>query len=385
MVSKGSKKKAAGKAAKRARVINMVKTIKKARKASKKKTPKAGLPAHLQEYANLIADPCNGPLVRGVVNTPAGGSMIERQRTTLASSTTGNGYIVWFPSYTGDGNNPLVGSPPYTNSNLFIFEPANTALRPTNTVANPLGLVSVGTTGLFNRDPAYLNIIGTSPFTRARCLSACIQAQYVGPLSSSSGQMCSVANVSINTLNVATTSGSEFTLPSVDEIFAYAAERGRLQLDGVEVKYRPTINQDLFRSAQHSESGSSAVGLIPDSLLWGGNPTASSTQLVCADPANTSGIIIAWRGVPTTAGSLAFNLVKVSEFELAARGGAIEPLTIKPSEEGKFNVGDITSWLDRNAPGWQRSAVAFVSAKVKSMASAYMPDMLMKAMKSVEL
>lgn len=369
------------------RRITRKKNLKKAKKARARKTPSAvgGLPAHLREYAALIADPCGGPLVRGVVNTPAGGSMVERQRTTLSSGTSGNGYILWFPSYTGNGNNPAIGTPVFCASNCFQFENANSGIRPINSVAVPMGVSALTNSGLFVQDPAYLNIIGTSPFTRARCLSACIQSQYIGSLSAAAGQICSVANVSINTLNVSTTGASEFILPSVDEVFAYAADRGRLQLDGMEVKYRPTISQDLFRSAQLSESGNAASGVIPDALLWAGNPAVGTTQLVCADPANTNGILIAWRNIPVAAGSVVFNLVKVSEFELAARGGAIEPLTVKPAVEEKFDIGDITSWLDRNAPGWQRSAVSFVSSKMKTMVSAYMPDMMNKAMRSFEL
>lgn len=349
----------------------------KKKMAKKKKTAKkrAGISRGLINYAELVADPCMGPLVNGLVTGPTGGSVIERFRQTLAvpaaAATNRDGYLVFFPSYHGAGQ-----SKAYSNQSIFYFEAANTSTRPTNTIAAPLGSGVLGAaTGTWLTDNAYSVISGaTSPFVRAKSLAACAQLEYVGALSSSAGQICTIANISLNALiQNTTTPGVDILFPTVDEMFAYAAERRRLQIDGHEVKYRPTPEQDVYRAAGVSLEGALVNNSEPDTLFWNGSPAATASKLTVTDPAHAQGIVIAWRGIPGTLGSLTINLIKVVELELAPRSGVVESMMTKPTGQRGVTIESVTKFLDDASPGWQRSAATVVGRGIKKLVDTYMP------------
>jgi len=217
-------------------------------------------------------------------------------------------------------------------------------------------MVAANSSGLFVADPASGLLTSTSAFSRAKTLSACLQLEYLGALSAIQGQVAVVPNFSLNAFNN-NAGGTGLAFPTVDEIFGYASERDRFQIDGHEAIWRPNEEQSVFRT-----DGGDAAGLVgsptlqADSCFWSGNAAVYNTVISCPNPGMVTGMCIAWRGAAATANTLTFNIVKVVELELAARNGQIEIIP-PPSDSWMHRITDATAMLDRNFPGWQRGVV----------------------------
>lgn len=315
-------------------------------------------------YARLVADPCYGPLTRSVSESSPG-AVLERVRTSVTlSSTETAGYVVMFPSYHGRGPNP------YSSNSIFYYATSNTTTQPINTAALPLGLAAAITTGLFVTDPAY-NVLGiTSPFSRAKTLSSCLQLEYLGALSALSGQVAVISNLSFSMFNANVGTGG-LQAPSVDTLFGYAAERERFQLDGHEGVWRPNDKQCVMRTNSTENAGSASVGVEADACFWSGSTAVTATTSACVDPGDVYGVAIAWRGIPATANTITFNVVKCLELELAMRSGQIE--SIPRPITNKRTVDEVTSYLDSIMPNWQRHGISAMSEITKQLARAWAP------------
>lgn len=258
----------------------VVKRSGKARDARKRaaRAKKGQKAAMLTPYQHLLVDPCHGPLVRGP-GFVDGVGVVQRNRLTTTAAY-GNGYLVWFPSYQGAGN--YGGTYAFKPQNLFFFENGLTNVQPTNTGTFPLGTSTTSTTGLWLTDPSWASVSGGA-FSRSRCISACIQAEFLGSLSTIKGQTAIVTSMPLSVLNRATTGSMNGTIvfPSVDEIFSYALVRERLDLKGHEVRYRPTDTDTVLRDDCPGYSGHlQSHGSVPDALFWSGDATSTTTSVI---------------------------------------------------------------------------------------------------------
>jgi len=332
------------------------------------------------DYARLLRDPCNGPLVRAVGSLHQG-AITERLRITDSSFLDGigylpskaNGYIVWFPSYHSSGTFGGSTNVAYTPANLFYYHSTSSSTPPTNTVVDPAGLGTgvaadgASTTGTFLRDPANNQLLGaTTPFDRATTLSACLQADYIGVLSALSGQVCTVSNFSLASfITNSGVPGAIPAFPSVDTIFSYAAKRERLHPAGAEVIWRPTDQSSIPRTGGQMNQGNFVSDSpIVDAPFWTGSKGVHTTRVVATNPNEVFGVCVAWKGVPVS--GLSFNMVKVVNLELAARSAQIEEIrTGTSSALPSISIDAVVNAIDSASPGWQSS----LSAGAHSMAS----------------
>lgn len=323
------------------------------RAAGKKKTRKTNAKQNvgrmLSNFDKLVMDPCHGPLVRAP-GFSDGVGIVERQRATI-SLDAAQGYIVWFPSYQGAG-----AGVSFAPQNGLIFTPGATNVAPVNTTASPLG-TAAATSGVWLDDPAYTQLAG-SAFSRARGIAGCLQLEFLGALSSIKGQVALISNMTLANLNLAA-SGSlagTLTLPTVDQMFRYAATRERLDLKGHEVRFRPTDLDCKLRGDSISYMGAQQThGTVPDALFWSGTVGAVAATIATASPELATGIVIAWRSCTGIVGDLTCNMVKVSEYELAMNANLVEQ-PYKPAVPG-VTIASTVDKLFKMMPEWPIGSV----------------------------
>lgn len=357
MVSKTNKSRQARRAAPRAGKV----VVSRDRKERLRSRPR---PNKVAEFAKLVMDPCNGPVDR-VAGTSTQGAVVERQRSTLtfpAVAAQNCGYLVWFPSYNGATG---IGG----NSNLFYWSSASTTLRPINTNVEPLG-TTLATSGMFLPDPTAASIPAGGGFTRARCVSACMQLDFIGSLANTAGQVAVIRNLSLAAFNLQTGTVNAFSPMTIDEMFAYAHTRERLSLDGHEVVWRPTDSESVLRTQGLDPANSTWE---PDALFEQGNPAINATSCRALMPGNVTGIAICWRG--TTASSPNFmsaNFVKVAELELAPRVNLTE-MVPRPVMGERTSYAQVTDYLDKYLPDWQARSIRMASGVMRTAARTYAP------------
>jgi hypothetical protein len=350
-------------------LIKVSKAIKRKKKGKKQQATSLKVP----RLASLIANPCHGPLQR-VVGL---GQIEERIRSTFTGvNTSGDtcGYVVWFPSYHNPG-----GTTTGNSANLYQWEHSSSSQVPTNTGANPMGVIAINTTGLSRADPASAILGASSAFTRARTLSACLQVEYIGALQSIAGQVAVIKNLPLRAFYGITASTTTFLPPTVDALFAYAATRERIQATGHEVIWRPSNESAVMRSngnELHDTQVAAAVLTLRSDAPYANGITGSiPSAVVAVDPDEIYGIAIAWKGVANTTSSLAINAIKVVDLELAPSGGAIEPEYTAETQSVPYFT-QATRWLDTKFPGWQEKAMNTGAKVAGDYAAAVGPKML---------
>jgi hypothetical protein len=315
----------------------------------------------MTDYQKLVMNPCTGALTKSLTG---GSSLVERTRTSITlldGAPTVNGYMVWFPSYVGDDK-----STDYSPANWYYYVNADSTVKPTNTAAAPLGCNTASTTGLWLRDPAQANLETDGIFSTAKTVSACLTMDYIGQLNEAKGQFCVVRNLEASNLMSTTIRSLDF--PTVDEMFDYAAVRGRLPLEGHEVIWRPSEADSKARAL----SVPSSAGTLIDALFRTGSVTNYPSVLNDPDPGEARGIVIAWRGVPQN--SLVFNAVKVAEYTLKFKSKAVEMPVSMPTPG--FSIDAAVAQLDKFMPGWQDSALRGAQHAAREAASRYiLPSM----------
>lgn len=316
--------------------------------------------------AELIANPCTGPLV----NVVAGSSITERLRTTISpgGGANGSGYLFWFPSFHNYSNGAD------TPMNAFYFEGTAGGATPFNTQAAPMGTGTPSTTGLAVSDPVGPLLIA-NVYSRAQTLSACAQIEYIGPLQSISGQVALIPNISMRAFNTAINTPT-VTPVSVDSLFNYASVRERLQVTGHEVVWRPSPEESVPRTGGGEYNSVTAyIGPRPNAPMMLGTPGTDGT-LISAETSDSLGICIAWKGMPNIANCLSINLVKTVGLELTPSSAIQAPFRPTVSTTGPSPFNTITSWLDRNAPNWQAHAMNRTVGVAGALARAYAPRLI---------
>nr|UHS71502.1 MAG: hypothetical protein 3 [Sobelivirales sp.] len=343
--------------------------VRKTKKSKKEKKMLKGMSREVFEYAKLVADPCHGPLVRSI-GSSTGTGIVERVRSTVglpANATDTCGYLAWFPSFHG------TGTAANTPSNVYRWETtqANFALRPVNTIANPMG-TTAATSGTFLSDPAFGTIATTSPFSRARTIAACMTYENIGTMTSIQGVVGSVIHISLSSFNMTAGASGFYQPPSVAEMLNYAAKRERVSVDGHEVIWAPTDRDSIMRTNGTEDQGTTFSGSStdPNVAFWDGTPATSPTNMANPNPNDCMGIVFVWSSIGTAGtGYINVNLTKVVELELAPRGNVIEQKSITHTVRGP-TLNSIIETLDTNTPNWRQHAVRMAVSAASSLTSA---------------
>ncbi|APG77213.1 hypothetical protein [Hubei narna-like virus 11] len=381
----------------RSRANNSRRKTRRPRKKAPRRKPRSrprtsGLSKVITDYAKMVMDPCHSTLVR-TIGTATAGSVTERLRSTIGTPTSAivsavgvrtivpapSGYIIWFPSYhNGTGNlnpaNCFIYTSPSSSTTTFVV---NNDGRPTNTNALPMGTEAYDTTGLFVQDPANNLLSGAaSVFSRGTTVSACLQLENLVSLSTMQGQVAVVKNYNLAAFDLNSGTNLELKAPTVNEVFAYAEERRRIDPAGHEVVWRPTDASSVARGIGNEALGKNFAGSpYTDVCFQAGQTGINSTNLAATAPEHQYGICIAWRGMAaftTNVGlnnePITLNLIKIVDFELAARNGQIESKPKPPPAPGvSKDVG--VSFLDRVFPHWQSTTVKLAHAGAVTAAS----------------
>lgn len=317
-----------------------------------------------RDYAEMVVNPCMGPLVRAP-GISDGVNIVERQRVSLTLNSLGrtSGYLVWFPAWQGAGG--IVQSFTGGNhpQNCLLFQAPNNTTPPVNSVSYPLGSGHSGVlhenSGFWIEDPSWSQL-NSGTFSRSRCTSACMQLEFLGALSTAAGQVAMVSNFSFNALIAATLPSTAGTVrfPTVDDVFSYAATRERLDLNGHEVIFRPSDPDCLLRSDSGEFLGQLQThNSTSDALFWGGAPGTSSAIIGASNPREAVAICIAWRSMPAVADSLTANLIKISEYETAPLLKLVEqPHNPQVSTPG-VTISSVIDKLTVMLPKWQVGTV----------------------------
>lgn len=315
---------------------------------------RVGQSEYSQALAMLIKDPCNAMVdsLPGVT----GETVIRRVRSFIdchSSSTTTNGYLIWYPEFHGNGGSAGV------NANLFKYErlSGNLATKPTNTTASPLGTDVVSApsvAGLWIQDPVNTYVQSrNSTFAGACTLAACVKFVYGGTLANNGGFVYPIEDLAPqNFFDVAgTVIATAEGAVSIANLQTFAKTRVRVPLEGVEVVWRP--KRYLFRGPGEFALAD-GQGSETDTCFERGNPTINPTSLACPEPGNTSGFGLAWTGLtPGTTGDVFVECVKVVELQLRPSFGMIEERPPVPPSPAILQ--ESLDYLDSVNPNWQAS------------------------------
>jgi hypothetical protein len=260
---------------------------------------------------------------------------------TFDQGGASNGYFIWFPQYHSvgaGGANPLVGS---NTINSFVLNTPNAAAGPTNTAAQPFG----STAGSSYQDPAYGWVNG-SAVADARTHVACIQARYVGAVSTSQGLIATLTNIPMDLFQ-----GGSF--PSVDQLFQQSRDIRRLDFDVHEVRHRPS-DANIFQDAIDG----------PFTLNAGTQATQETAQAAANGP---RAIGFAWKAV--VANSITFNRYKVIEWR-PMRGAGIPAVPIRSSGTAIFPeaMRHLDEAAEKMGVDWTTAAQKIASAVTKVFA-----------------
>lgn len=343
----------------------------KTKNKQKTKRAKKGLPKPVSDYLALINDPCGGPLTRSI-GTDNGASILERVRLTRnypEALENVNGYVAWFPGF---HNTSSTGD--YRPGNLFAWNCVDPTLRPKNTLADPMGAAQF-TSGKFLADPASNLISGSSPFSRAKASSACIQLYSTASVSTVKGQIATILRMSLSAFDMNSGfAATDFQPPSVNDLLSYAAKRERINLEGHELKWAPTERDSQLRDNANDGIGTALLRDEPNAAFWYGKPGTGVTKIATPDPNNIYGIIMVFSNVTNEIGHLNIAFTKTVELELAPRSAAIEEIPgpgagTSKSYLGFESVNDGVNFMDSNMPGWRTTATHYAGRAAGAMAN----------------
>ena len=202
----------------------------------------------------LIADPCNAPLVpfyggqAGYLSRTAQNYSLSQVLGTGTTLGT-NGYCVWFPQYhcdPVDGNvvnfycyaTTGLGGPVLNGSLWNGTSTSGVATAANAYAANQLAHIF---------DPAYA-FLRNGIAEDARTLSACLQIIYQGTTANSQGMFYPLTNVPLD--SVFNGGGNPGTIPGVNQILRYAGQ-GQRVTDSFEVRFTPDQVSMQFQDAAY--------------------------------------------------------------------------------------------------------------------------------------
>jgi hypothetical protein len=293
----------------------------------------------LQAYAAMVADPCNGPMLEGFYSTSEG--MLNKLKTVYSNSETATqGYILWDPNYTTNFDS----SP--TSTNCIIQWPADTVTNPDNLTTSRFATGDVTQTGVS------LNV-GAAGFTAsdtvsdARCVGACLRVSYTGRMDAASGLIAIIDNIPAEALL-----GVDGVTPaSVDELFARSSKVERLGLDTAEVKFRPSLHSEIFRS------DSEGVFDIDVSTV-----TTISAE---AERSGSRLMGFAFKGISSFS-DLLFEFHQNIEWRPNLDAGFVDRSPVQTSNPG--NAQKVINYLDKNHPTWTHNLGHMITDSATSIA-----------------
>jgi hypothetical protein len=277
----------------------MVKTkLKMAPKAkvarAKPPSGKSGLDSLGAKYAQLILDPCNGPLVHGVpVDADTG--LISRFETDVIinnEATSTAAYVAWCPA-------------------LSLYYLSGGAIPLDSTAFTPTGTSAVGPGGTFLASNA----------SEYRVLAACLQAYYPGSETSRSGIVSNTqdhfARITTSTTVGGQRSSSQFTERTPNTM--------------TEIIWRPAAADLEWNSVANSDTGVNS---------------ARDKHAVLISTAS---------GIPVSTG-MRYRMVAVVEWKPVFSGTGVSPTTV--GSRSKNTLADVLEVLDSHGVWWYKTANA---------------------------
>lgn len=236
----------------------------------KNRRSRAGLDRGLAAGANLIAHPCDAPLVSGLSGTTGG--LVERVRNVNAQFSTeaAHGYILFAPAYVGTSA---------TKFSILCYSDSSSASTPTTIGAFNQTDFSGG--GTFHFYPPGRALSAADVMTDLRVTAGCLKVQYTGTNDAAQGVLGIIDNLPADIFD------KVGVWPSVDQVMAMSTSSERIGLRDHEVVYREPDTEiahelndgcweDLTSSTQPTETarthGSRVIGIV-----WSG--AAANCQL----------------------------------------------------------------------------------------------------------
>jgi hypothetical protein len=329
----------------------------KPQKKGAKRTRRPG--AGLSQMARLIADPCAGALVHPNYGGSENGYLLRvHTRQTIALPASGlcaNGYIAWFPDYTGAGTGSLVGRTP---GNCFMFASDDTSDSPVNTTNSPQFASGAKNSpnGSSFPDPDYEWVVGSN-VRDSRCVAACMRLTYNGPLNATQGMLGYLPDVTPHQLlDDSLTDGS--AAPSIADMLTLSPSVERLGPHTYEVVFRPNESSEMFRTTNMDEKkGVDYTGNFDqNAALIVGQPAVQATTLSDARLGSTpSSIGFVWENMPANDASLVIEMFKVIEWR--PREGAGLAQAESRTQGTKNHVKTAISSLDSTIASWDKRLV----------------------------
>lgn len=274
---------------------------------------------------------------------------LSRFKSSISvTSVNQAGYVVWFPDFTG--GNASSASTINTNGSLFFYNSTSSSVAPTNTTAEPLGMSATltSTRGSFRADPAHA-WVASSACQDARTVSACMQFQFTGAMSTTQGRFGMVEGITREMLLTGTSGGP----PTADELFAVASHVERMPLDVKELKYRPSLQGEFFRT-EALNSLTSAANDSADACYTVGIGGSNKTTLHATGMTSGGvlGLAFVYTGLDPSTAAFTVTFTKAIEWRPEIGQGMV--LNIPRSVGDGTNIAQKTvALLDKHIPNWQ--------------------------------
>lgn len=263
-----------------------------------------GLDSAAADYARLLADPCNAPLVHPVYAGGEGGILIrfETDFIVFNGATDTCGVLSWTPGAIGINGGSAV--------NLLASGAVNSA-----TAVTPAYQVVYSSPGC-----AFL----PNNAAAARCVAACMQVYWPGSESNRAGIVFAGNAAARNITNAASSATADW----VGNVCSFSS---RMPNDHIEVRWRPTDADQML----------------------------IDPRTVTPDPefARRNALVLAVKGIPNTTG-VRVRLVAVYEYEPVIGIGIVNPQS-SVARSG-YTLDDVLNYLDRMGD-WANAAINLAS------------------------
>ena len=308
----------------------------------------------MQQYAAMLADPCNATLVPGLHSSNEG--ILARLKTIESpNSAYEYGFALWCPVYCGSYGSKKVQWIGFTSTAGNI--------GPLNTVADPAFATTTPTdTQGFSQSEGAESFVQSATVSDFRLISSCMTLKYTGSMSASKGVVGYLENVPADTLLV----GNAGAPATVDQLFNLASQTKRLGVHEHELKYRTNSHiSSVFKSDQDAvytlgTAGASVTALTSEALRF--SPTFYG---------------YVWKGVVTS--DLLFENVQNIEWRPEVNSGYSSTVPTQLQPPGYLDM--VKKYLDDKYPGWTTQVIhgaAYGAGKLASAAltGSYAPPSL---------
>lgn len=285
----------------------------------------------------------------GICGTTSG-QLVRPQRICSLNGYKNNdfGYVIWYPSFTNDGNESTVGT--NCNANMFVWGTADPNLRPTMSGFGYAGSPNTSTIHSMT-DPAF-PVANSSQVEDHRNIAGCLKVSYIGQQSGCTGTLVPLTNIPLEVMYLAQGRAAGLSAPTVNELMAYAQNKPVRPLDGLEIKWRPQSTQSALTYRTPGETPFACAA---------GNPTVGNAS----HETSPTGIGFIWYN--GFADDLLVESVKIIEYRTTPFSGLMAA-----SPKGSDNPGimsRVISMLDAKFPDWQITASAYGVQAVSNLMS----------------